>query len=291
MPGVLEDDAARAARKAAKKAAKKALKAAAKAEDTAGPEVEHEDEGSVEKKKKKKRKHAENHEVALDSTCDDASPNDAQDHDEDEAAAKAARKAARKAAKKAKRAAAAVETDKVTDKQGDSGDEVEQEYRKTLGISVTGGGGGMIPACLRLLADAPFDKAVIKAMSNAGFTEPSTIQAQTWPIAVKGSDVVAVAKTGSGKTLGFLLPAFRLVAGKTAKPNRPLVLVLAPTRELAVQIEIECQKFAKIQGISSVCVYGGVPVGPQKTLLGKGPQVVIATPGRICDLMNQSCLL
>jgi len=152
---------------------------------------------------------------------------------------------------------------------------------------VTGGATGDIPACLRLLEDAPFDKAVIKAMHSAGFKEPSTIQAQTWPIAVDGNDLVAVAKTGSGKTLGFLLPAFKRIAGKTAKANRPLVLVLAPTRELAVQIEVECQKFAKIQGISSVCLYGGVPVGPQKGALGKGPHVVIATPGRICDLMNQ----
>jgi len=288
MPSAVDEDAsAKAARKAAKKAAKKAMReaAAAEEEEAAAPEVEPEAETTA--KKKKKRKHAEH-------AAEPAAEASAGEGDEDEAAAKAARKAAKKAAKQAKLAGAEAagaaepgeEAVKKSKKGGDS--DGEQKYREKLGISVSGGGeGNPIPACLRLLADAPFDKAVIKAMANAGFKEPSTIQAQTWPIAVNGCDVVAVAKTGSGKTLGFLLPAFKLVAEKKAKPNRPLVLVLAPTRELAVQIELECQKFAKIQGISSVCVYGGVPVGPQKSLLGKGPHVVIATPGRICDLMNQ----
>ena len=275
----LHSSAQQAERKAARKAAKQVAKGA-----VIGSHEEEPEPGS--KTDKKKRKVAEGSPVVSDA------------EDENEEAAKAARKAAKKAAKKAKREAedAANALDKTEQREqvkrkaekSSKDHDAEEEYRQKLGISVSGGAeDSTIPPCLRLLSDAPFDKSVIRAMEAAGFKEPSTIQAQTWPIALLGSDLVAVAKTGSGKTLGFLLPAFKQVADKAVKANRPLVLVLAPTRELAVQIEVECQKFAKIQGVTSVCLYGGVPIPPQKAALAKGPHVVIATPGRICDLMNQ----
>ena len=278
--------AAKAERKAMKKAAKRALKAAA--EEAARAEtVEPESKEDRKKRKREKKRSADEEEpaAAAAATAEDAG-------NEEDDADRAARKAARKAAKKAKREA---EASAGGHGAGGGSDEAEEQYRTKLGISVSGGGeGSSIPACLRTLRDAPFDKGVIKAMEAAGFTEPSTIQALTWPIAVDGKDLVAVAKTGSGKTLAFLLPAFGLVAREDGAGNRatpraqhPRVLVLAPTRELAVQIEAECQKFARVQSVSSVCVYGGVPIGGQKAQLSKGPHVCIATPGRLCDLMNQ----
>jgi ATP-dependent RNA helicase DDX5/DBP2 len=94
-----------------------------------------------------------------------------------------------------------------------------------------------------------------------------------------------VAKTGSGKTLGYLLPTIHLIS--KLKAGGPMVLVIAPTRELAQQINEECVKFCnKTLGLMSSCVYGGVPKGPQTAELRKSPQVLVATPGRLVDMME-----
>ena len=92
-------------------------------------------------------------------------------------------------------------------------------------------------------------------MQQAGFSTPSPIQAQSWPISLKGRDIVAVAKTGSGKTLGYLLPGFILVKNlRNNSREGPTVLVLSPTRELATQIQDEAIKFGRSSRISStVC--------------------------------------
>lgn len=122
------------------------------------------------------------------------------------------------------------------------------------------------------------------AIQNAGFSSPSVIQAQTWPAALAQRDIIGVAKTGSGKTLGFLVPGFLNVL--TLRPNPlmgPTILVLAPTRELAVQIEVEAQKFGGPLGIRSVCCYGGAPKGPQLSQMRAGCACVIGTPGRVND--------
>lgn len=105
----------------------------------------------------------------------------------------------------------------------------------------------------------------MKEIQRAGFTEPTAIQSQGWPMALSGKDMVGVAQTGSGKTLAFLLPAIiHIHAQPELKPgDGPIVLICAPTRELAVQIQEECVKFGKSSGIRSVCVYGGTPKGPQ----------------------------
>jgi superfamily II DNA/RNA helicase len=135
--------------------------------------------------------------------------------------------------------------------------------------------------------DAPFAKPVQQALTDAGFTEPSPIQARAWPVVLEGKDLIAVAKTGSGKTLGFLLPIFHHIA--TDKTPAPLCLVLAPTRELAIQIHSECVKFGP--DIVSACVYGGTNVKEQIDNLKKNkPQVVIATPGRLCDILERKAL-
>eukprot|EP00425_Heterocapsa_triquetra_P023007 CAMPEP_0195107080 /NCGR_PEP_ID=MMETSP0448-20130528/81873_1 /TAXON_ID=66468 /ORGANISM="Heterocapsa triquestra, Strain CCMP 448" /LENGTH=505 /DNA_ID=CAMNT_0040143475 /DNA_START=75 /DNA_END=1592 /DNA_ORIENTATION=- len=152
-----------------------------------------------------------------------------------------------------------------------------------------------LPDPVQSFEEAPFSKKLRKALMDAGFPAPSPIQAQGWPIAVQGEDLVAVAKTGSGKTVGFLLPAFRRVAesagGSSAAKGKgaaahPLVLVLAPTRELATQIEAESARFGDCVGIKSLAVFGGVPKGPQAKACKEQPQVLVATPGRLQDLME-----
>ena len=100
-------------------------------------------------------------------------------------------------------------------------------------------------------------------ISRAGFSEPTPIQAQAWPVAMEGRDVVAIAKTGSGKTCGFLLPGFMHIK-ETRKDPRfgPTVLVVAPTRELANQIQVEANKFGQLSGLRNT--YAGPPPPPRR---------------------------
>jgi ATP-dependent RNA helicase DBP3 len=123
------------------------------------------------------------------------------------------------------------------------------------------------------------------------FKKPSPIQAQSWPVLLSGRDLVGIAKTGSGKTLAFSLPGLVQVAARmrSAQANRPFMLVLAPTRELAVQTHVVCEEAGKAcdPPIRSVCVFGGVSKEPQKQALRGGAQVVVATPGRLMDLMQE----
>lgn len=120
---------------------------------------------------------------------------------------------------------------------------------------------------------------------------PTPIQAQGWPVALEGRDLVAVAKTGSGKTCGFLLPALVRIAErgpqKTSGFNRmakPTCLVLAPTRELVQQIAGEAEKFAPFVAATVCVLYGGVPKSEQCWKAKQGADIVIATPGRLLDL-------
>ncbi|KAK6160945.1 hypothetical protein DH2020_004326 [Rehmannia glutinosa] len=121
----------------------------------------------------------------------------------------------------------------------------------------------------------------------AGFSAPTPIQAQTWPIALQNRDIVAIAKTGSGKTLGYLMPAFIHLKRRRNNPqNGPTVLVLAPTRELATQIQDEAIKFGRSSRVSCTCLYGGAPKGPQLKELDRGADIVVATPGRLNDILE-----
>ncbi|WZZ07541.1 hypothetical protein YC2023_093462 [Brassica napus] len=131
---------------------------------------------------------------------------------------------------------------------------------------------------------------VLEEVKKAGFTEPTPIQSQGWPMALKGRDLIGIAETGSGKTLSYLLPAIVHVNAQPilAPGDGPIVLVLAPTRELAVQIQQEASKFGSSSKIKSTCIYGGVPKGPQVRDLQKGVEIVIATPGRLIDMMESN---
>ncbi|CAD5331688.1 unnamed protein product [Arabidopsis thaliana] len=127
----------------------------------------------------------------------------------------------------------------------------------------------------------------ISTVYSAGFSAPSPIQAQSWPIAMQNRDIVAIAKTGSGKTLGYLIPGFmHLQRIHNDSRMGPTILVLSPTRELATQIQVEALKFGKSSKISCACLYGGAPKGPQLKEIERGVDIVVATPGRLNDILE-----
>ena len=120
------------------------------------------------------------------------------------------------------------------------------------------------------------------------FTAPTAIQSQGWPIALSGLDLVGIAMTGSGKTLAYLLPAIIHINHQPylERGDGPIVLVLAPTRELAQQIQEVAIEFGRTSKIKNTCVFGGAPKGPQMRDLENGCEVVIATPGRLIDFLE-----
>ncbi|KAL7210696.1 hypothetical protein ACSBR1_032118 [Camellia fascicularis] len=147
--------------------------------------------------------------------------------------------------------------------------------------------GGDVPAPLMTFEATGFPLEILKELHFAGFSSPTPIQAQTWPIALQNRDIVAIAKTGSGKTLGYLIPAFILLRQRRNNPqNGPTVLVLAPTRELATQIQDEVLKFGRSSRVSCTCLYGGAPKGLQLKELDRGADIVVATPGRLNDILE-----
>eukprot|EP00873_Tetraselmis_striata_P046498 jgi/Tetstr1/466762/TSEL_011232.t1 len=132
---------------------------------------------------------------------------------------------------------------------------------------------------------------------TSGFKEPSAIQAQSWPVVLSGRDLVGIASTGSGKTLAFGVPGMahiqaRLAEGLQCGKGRPIMLAIAPTRELACQIQEVLEDAGKACKIRSLCAYGGVPKSHQVSALKVGVEIVVATPGRLEDLVNDgSCKL
>lgn len=136
--------------------------------------------------------------------------------------------------------------------------------------------------------EASVPEFMLQELTKAGFKEPTAIQSQGWPMALSGRDMVGIAQTGSGKTLAFLLPAVIhiLAQSELKRGDGPICLVLAPTRELAVQIQEECIKFGTSTGIKSTCCYGGVPKGEQIRALRNGVEVLVGTPGRIIDMLE-----
>merc|ERR1719215_1500741 len=133
--------------------------------------------------------------------------------------------------------------------------------------------------------EAPFPPVIQNALSKAGFPAPSQIQQYCWPLAMEGKDVIGVAATGSGKTISFLLPAFTKILEERLSTSSPALCVLAPTRELAIQIQEEADKFAK-PDVKTICCYGGAPKGPQADAIRRGVHGVVGTPGRINDFIE-----
>ncbi|KAI8898558.1 P-loop containing nucleoside triphosphate hydrolase protein [Globomyces pollinis-pini] len=159
------------------------------------------------------------------------------------------------------------------------------EYRKKHEMNCFGHN---IPKPVLSFEEASFPSYVLDEVKQLGFASPTAIQSQGWPMALSGRDVVGVASTGSGKTLAFILPAIvHINAQPLLQPgDGPIVLILAPTRELAIQIQVECNKFGASSRIKNTCLYGGAPKGPQIRDLNRGAEIVIATPGRLIDLLS-----
>jgi ATP-dependent RNA helicase DDX5/DBP2 len=159
------------------------------------------------------------------------------------------------------------------------------KFRRDHSITVAGRN---VPKPVETFDEAGFPRYVMDEVKAQGFPAPTAIQSQGWPMALSGRDVVGIAETGSGKTLTYCLPAIVHINAQPllAPGDGPIVLVLAPTRELAVQIQQEIAKFGKSSRIRNTCVYGGVPRGPQIRDLQRGVEVCIATPGRLIDMLE-----
>lgn len=135
---------------------------------------------------------------------------------------------------------------------------------------------------------------IVESLADAGITHPFPIQAMTLPVALGGHDIIGQAKTGTGKTLGFGIPALQRVVGpgddgfdKLAVPGAPQALVIVPTRELAVQVANDLQAASRKRNARIATIYGGRAYEPQIEALQKGVEVVVGTPGRLIDLYKQ----
>ncbi len=135
------------------------------------------------------------------------------------------------------------------------------------------------------------DANILKAVQEAGYTEPTPIQSAAIPPILAGHDLIGIAQTGTGKTAAFTLPMLVKLAGLISGGQRGRIraLVVAPTRELVVQIEENVRAYAKHLPLRMATVYGGVGERPQIDALRSGVDIVIATPGRLLDLMGQRC--
>ncbi|WP_374249911.1 DEAD/DEAH box helicase [Micromonospora sp. R77] len=129
--------------------------------------------------------------------------------------------------------------------------------------------------------------ALVAELTAQGITEPFPIQSATLPDSLAGRDVLGRGRTGSGKTLAFGLPLLHRTSGRRARPGRPLALVLVPTRELAQQVTTALAPYARALGVRCVTVVGGLSLQRQADALRAGAEVVVATPGRLHDLINR----
>lgn len=144
-----------------------------------------------------------------------------------------------------------------------------------------------VPKPVQTWAQCGLGVQVLEVIQHLGYAAPTSIQAQAIPSVMSGRDVIGVAKTGSGKTIAFLLPMFRHIKDQRALDSLdgPIGLVLSPTRELATQIHKECKPFLKALGLRAVCAYGGAPIKDQIAELKRGAEIVVCTPGRMIDLL------
>jgi ATP-dependent RNA helicase DDX42 len=167
-------------------------------------------------------------------------------------------------------------------------DEEIRAYRKEIDVSVTWLTGGGVPRPIKSFASAGFAKQIMQGIAKAGYEKPTPIQSQAWPVLMSGRDVIGIAKTGSGKTAAFVLPGLTHLMDQPEleKNDGPIMVVLAPTRELAAQIHTETKKFAKSFGLKVGAIYGGMSKFEQFKVLKNGVEVIVATPGRLIDLIK-----
>uniref|UniRef100_A0A8C7VE80 RNA helicase n=1 Tax=Oncorhynchus mykiss TaxID=8022 RepID=A0A8C7VE80_ONCMY len=160
-----------------------------------------------------------------------------------------------------------------------------ENYLRSKDVTVKGRD---CPKPMMKFHEANFPNYVMDVIAKQGWAEPTPIQAQGWPLALSGKDMVGIAQTGSGKTLAYLLPAIVHIQHQPflEHGDGPICLVLAPTRELAQQVQQVAAEYGRASRLKSVCVYGGAPKGPQIRDLERGVEICIATPGRLIDFLE-----
>ncbi|HEX7764392.1 MAG TPA: DEAD/DEAH box helicase, partial [Cellvibrio sp.] len=136
---------------------------------------------------------------------------------------------------------------------------------------------------------------ILRAIADQGYSTPTPIQLQAIPAVLKGGDILAGAQTGTGKTAGFTLPLLEKLSqtptDKNAQGRRPVrALILTPTRELAAQVFESVRDYGKYLPLRSTVVFGGVSINPQMMKLRGGVDILVATPGRLLDLVNQNAV-
>eukprot|EP01133_Synstelium_polycarpum_P018671 gene18671-22337_t len=149
---------------------------------------------------------------------------------------------------------------------------------------------------MRTWRESALPREIMEAIAKLGFEKPSPIQMQAIPIALSGRDILGIAETGSGKTAAFVIPMLAYIARqprltKETEVDGPYALIMAPTRELALQIEKEARNFASHFGFRAVALVGGQPIEEQIHQLSRGCEIVIATPGRLNDCLDKRYLV
>lgn len=162
-----------------------------------------------------------------------------------------------------------------------------QSYRHEKNVSVQGTD---VPNPFQSFLECNFPSEIFQCLAQAGFTVPTPIQGQGMPIVLRGQNLVGIAQTGSGKTLAYVLPALVHVMNQPnlKRGDGPMALIMAPTRELAQQIQQVLSLFQKYIKIRSAVIYGGAPKEHQLSWLERGVEVLIATPGRLIDFMDSN---
>ena len=166
-----------------------------------------------------------------------------------------------------------------------SDEEVEALRKSMDGIKVRG---KRCPKPIKRWTQSGLSDRLLAAIDKAGYVKPFPIQAQCVPAVMSGRDVIAIAKTGSGKTMGYALPMLRHVMDQPplANGDGPIALVMVPTRELAMQVYREISKFAKVAGCAAAAIYGGSNLKQQIAELKRGAEIVVCTPGRMIDMLT-----
>lgn len=132
-------------------------------------------------------------------------------------------------------------------------------------------------------------QSILDALTEQGYEKPSPIQEKAIPLVLEGKDLMAAAQTGTGKTAGFSLPIIeKLIDGPRAKDNQVRALILTPTRELAAQVHENVEQYCKNIKLSSMVVFGGIKINPQMMRMRRGVDILVATPGRLLDLMEKN---
>jgi len=164
-------------------------------------------------------------------------------------------------------------------------DEEVEAFRAKMEITISGNN---VPKPIQNFSDYQLPDFVMNEIVKNDFKAPTAVQAQGWPMALSGQDFVGIARTGSGKTLGFMMPAIVHISQQPPiqRGDGPIVLVMAPTRELAQQILTVAKTFGASTGTRSTCLFGGAPKGFQIRDIENGCEIVIATPGRLLDIIN-----